>query len=143
MAHTIIESVKAFIAKCPYLDELKTLNIDFLGANDGGYSIEEVPTDVIRTQYVDGSSERQFVFIFAARFPWNQERENNLENSGFFEHFQQWLEKCTENDTLPDMPEGCTPFSIEATSSGYLFGIENSQRYAKYQCQCTLIYDKE
>lgn len=143
MAHTIIESVKAFIAKCPYLDELKALNIDFLSANDGGYSIEEVPTDVIRTQYVDGSSERQFVFVFAARFPWNQERENNLENSGFFEHFQQWLEECTENDVLPDMPKGCTPFSIEATSSGYLFGIENSQRYAKYQCQCTLIYDKE
>ena len=54
MAHTIIESVKAFIAKCPYLDELKTLNIDFLGAINGGYSIEEVPTNVIRTQYVDG-----------------------------------------------------------------------------------------
>ena len=75
-----------------------------------------------------------------ARSMWT---ENNLENSGFFEHFQQWLEECTENDTLPDMPEGCTTFSIEATSSGYLFGIENSQRYAKYQCQCTLIYDKE
>lgn len=143
MNKTIIESVREFVKKCPYLDEFTNINVDFLSPNDGGYSIDEQPTETILTRYIDGSTERQFVFAFSARFAWNQERENNINNSGFFEHFQQWLEECTENDDLPDMPDGMTPFSIKATSSGYLYGIENSQRYAKYQCQCQLIYDKE
>lgn len=143
MKKTIIQCVRDFIAKCPYLDDFKSINVDFLGENDGGYSIDEIPTNNILTTYIDGSTERQFAFSFSARFAWNNEIENNIDNSGFFEHFQNWLEECTYNDDLPELPEGMTPYKIEATSSGYLYGIENSQRYAKYQCQCRLLYDEE
>lgn len=140
---TIIESVKNFIATCPYLDELAAVNVDFLPNDPESYSIEEVPIDPIITNYVDGSSTRQFVFVFASRLFYSDELRNNIDNCGFFEDFQNWLEECTENDILPEMAEGCIPFSIRALSSGYLFDIAGNMQNARYQIQCQLIYDKE
>lgn len=140
---TIIESIKNFILTCPFLDELKKVNVDFLPENADTYSIEEVPTEVIRKRYIDGSSERQFIFVFASRLRYNDEIRNNISNSGFFEDFQQWLEDCTDNDIFPNMPKGMTPFKIEAMSNGYLFDISGNSEFARYQIQCRLIYDKE
>lgn len=143
MARTIIESVREFIKQCPYIDELKNLAVDFLDSDTGYYSIEEVPVSPILKTYIDGSSERQFVFVFASRFDWNEEAENNISNCGFFENFQNWLEKCSDNDILPSLPDTMTASAIEATTSGYLYGVDPSGRQARYQIQCTLYYNKE
>ena len=120
---TIIESVTRFIMSCPFLNELAHVNVDFLPADPDTYSVEEVPSETIRKKYLDGSSERQFMFTFAARLSYSDEVRNNIDNSGFFEDFEEWLEKCTETDNLPELREGLTPFKIEAISSGYLFDI--------------------
>ncbi len=140
---TIIESVKRFILQCPYLDELKSVNVDFLSDKVNTYSIEELPTDTVRKKYLDGTKECQFVFALMARFTYNEEIKNNIENSGFFEDFQNWLDECTENDIYPDMPDGMTPFEIKALTNGYLMGVGNNSRDAVYQIQCRLLYDKE
>lgn len=140
---TIIESVTRFIMQCPILDELARVNVDFLPNDPGTYSIEEVPTETVRKQYLDGSSERQFLFTFAARLNYSDEVRNNIDNSGFFEDFAEWLENCTENENLPAMRDGLTPFKIEAISSGYMFDISGDLSNSRYQIQCRLIYDKE
>lgn len=140
---TIVESVKNFILKCPYLDDLKQVNVDFLPDNPNTYSIEEIPVQPVIRAFVDGSSERQFVFVFASRLFYSEEIRNNIDNSGFFENFQNWLEECTENDSFPEMADGLTPYKIEAQSSGYLFDISGDLRKARYQIQCRLLYDKE
>lgn len=140
MTTTIIEGVRNYILTCPYLDTLKKLNINFL---DDGYSIEEVPVDPIIATYIDGSSERQFVFTFATRFEYNEEVRNNIENSGFFEKFEQWLEDNQDDGNLPDMPDRMTARQIEINSNGYLYGIDNNMAYARYQIQLKLLYDKE
>ena len=54
----IIESVKNFILKCPYLTELAAVNVDFLPESPDTYSIEEVPTNSVIRTYLDGSQER-------------------------------------------------------------------------------------
>lgn len=140
---TIIEAVKNFILNCPHLDELKKVNIDFLPSDPDTYSIEEIPSEPILKEYIDGSSDRQFVFVFASRMLWNDEVINNIQNSGFFEKFQNWLEECTENDILPQMAEGMTAYKIEAVSNGYLFDVNGNSQYARYQIQCRLLYEKE
>ncbi len=140
MTKTIIESVRDYILTCPYLDTLKRLNINFL---DNGYSIEEVPISPVVKSYIDGSSERQFVFTFATRFEYNEEVKNNIDNSGFFEKFEQWLEESQSNGNLPELPDGMTASSIEINSNGYLYGIDNNMAYARYQIQLRLLYDKE
>ncbi len=139
----IIEAVKNFILNCPYLDELKKVNVDFLPSDPDTYSIEEVPTEVILKEYIDGSTERQFVFVFASRMRWNDEIINNIQNSGFFEMFQHWLEQCTEQENLPLLAEGMSAYKIEAMSNGYLFDVSGNSEYARYQIQCRLLYDKE
>ncbi|MCD7722692.1 MAG: chloramphenicol resistance protein [Clostridiales bacterium] len=140
---SIIEALKDFILQCPYLDELKKVNVDFLPSDPDTYSIEEEPSQAIIREFVDGSSERQFVFTFASRMTYNNEVANNISNSGFFENFQNWLEECTENDVFPELDEGLTPYKIEALSTSYLIGINGDLQNARYQIQCRLLYDKE
>ena len=140
---TIVESVKDFILTCPLLDDLKRLNIDFLPEDPDTYSIEGIPAPEIITKYLDGSTERQFVFVFAARFFYSEEVRNNIENSGFYEKFAEWLEEQTEADNLPVLDGGRTASKIEAMSSGYLYDIAGDLTNARYQIQCRLIYDKE
>lgn len=140
---TVIESVKNFILTCPLLDELKRVNVDFLPENPGTYSIEEVPTSTVITTYIDGSTDRQFLFVFASRLHYSEEVKNNIDNSGFFEKFQAWLEECSFNDNFPELATGLTPYKIEAQSSGYLFDISGDLTNARYQIQCRLLYSKE
>lgn len=140
---TIIESVKNFILTCPHLNELARISVDFLPEHTDTYSIEEVPCQTVIRRYLDGSSERQFLFVFAARFAYSDELRNNIENSGFFENFENWLEDCTKKEIFPEMKEGLTPSRIEAVSSGYLFDISEDLSESRYQIQCRLIYDKE
>ncbi|MBP3446218.1 MAG: chloramphenicol resistance protein [Clostridia bacterium] len=140
---TIIESVKNFILTCPHLNELARVNIDFLPECPDTYSIEEVPTQTVIKRYLDGSSERQFLFTFAARLNYSDEVRNNIDNSGFFEDFENWLERCTEKEIFPEMSEGMIPSKIEAISSGYLFDVSGDLSNSRYQIQCRLIYDKE
>lgn len=140
---TIIESVKTYIKTCPALNELARVNVDFLPEKPDTYSIEEVPTETIIEKYLDGSSKRQFTFVFAARLNYSDEIRNNIDNSGFYEDFAAWLEECSDNEILPEMAAGLDPVKIEALSNGYLFDISGDLTNARYQIQCRLIYYKE
>ncbi len=139
----IIESVKNFILTCPFLADLAAVNVDFLPDSPDTYSIEEVPANAVIQTYLDGSQERQYVFVFASRFYYSDETKNNIENSGFYEDFSDWLDEQTKTGNLPVMREGLTATKIEAMSSGYLFDISGDLSNARYQIQCRLIYDKE
>ena len=139
----IIESVKNFILTCPHLAELSAVNVDFLPDSPDTYSLEEVPTNSVIQTYLDGTQERQFVFVFASRFYYSDETRNNIENSGFYEDFSDWLDEQTNKGIFPVMRDGLTPSKIEAMSSGYLFDVSGDLSNARYQIQCRLIYDKE
>lgn len=139
----IIESVKKYIESCPLLEGFKRLCVDYLPETTDTYSIEGIPAQTVIRSYVDGSTERQFVFVFAARLFYSEEIRNNIENSGFYEAFADWLEEQSEAGSLPELPNGKTASKIEAMSSGYLFDISGDLSNARYQIQCRLIYDEE
>ena len=140
---SIIESLRQWLLTCPLLTDLSRLGVDFLPQDPSTYSVEQVPAQPILRQYLDGSSERQFVFVFASRMHYSDELRNNLENSGFYESFADWLEQQTDAENLPEMAAGKTPTRIEATSNGYLFDVSGNFTNARYQIQCRLIYDQE
>ena len=139
---SIIESIRNYLLTCPYLKELSDVNVDFLPDGPTTYSIEQTPTEPIIKTYLDGSSDRQFTFVFACRMFYSDERMNNITNSGFFENFQDWLYDNSENDILPQLDEGMTAERIEAISSGYLYDISGDLCNARYQIQCRLLYTK-
>ena len=139
----IIESVQTFIQECPLIPEFSRLCVDYLPDGINTYSVEEVPAQAITRAYIDGSTERQFLFVFASRLFYSEELRNNIDNSGFFEDFAEWLEEQTDKDNLPELEAGKTATKIEAISSGYLFDVSGDLSNARYQIQCRLTYDQE
>lgn len=140
---SIIECIKDYFNDCPYLNDLD-INIDYLGDDAECYSIEEVPASIILKEYIDGSSERQCVFVFASRvFFGSVENRKNIDNLHLFEKIANWLESNTKNGILPKLNDKQKATSIKARSSGYLYGTDSSSQYARYQIQCQLIYEEE
>lgn len=76
----IIDSIRKFIRTCPYLQEFDgavKVNVDYLGEESTAYSIEETPCEPIIKKYVDGSSIRQFEFIFCSRESYKSEAKRS------------------------------------------------------------------
>lgn len=139
----LIESLRKYILTCPLLQEFSRLNVEFLPEDPDTYSVEQIPAQTVLSTYLDGSSERQFVFVFASRFSYSNEVRNNIENSGFYENFADWLEQNSDADILPEMDPGKVPSRIEAMSNAYLYEINGNQQNARYQIQCRLVYDQQ
>lgn len=140
---SIIQSVREYLMKCPYIDDLSRINVDFLPEDPTTYSIEQTPSEPIVKKYLDGTTDRQFTFVFACRMYYSDELINNINNSGFFERFQDWLFENSEDGILPELEDGLIPNKIEAISSGYLYDISGNLTNARYQVQCRLLYEKE
>ena len=140
---TIIESICEYMETCPLLDDLAAALIDFLPEETMTLSIEPTPTETVTEWYVDGSSTRQYQFVIATRFDYAEEIELQLNNSGFFEKLQDWMEEQTELDNLPVLEGRRKASSIEAVSSGYLYNVDPTVRAARYQIQCVLRYEQE
>lgn len=136
----IIDKVREFIRTCP-LVKGKRINVDFLGADVGEYTIDSIPSTPIIKHYVDGGSLRQFVFVFASKEYYSSDFLQNIENAGFYEKLADWFEEQNEKEDFIDLGEGKKAIKIEATSSGYLFDEEPDK--GRYQCQCRLVYYQE
>lgn len=139
----MIESIRNYILTCPFLDDLKRVGVEFLSEDPTSYSIEETPAKAIIEEYIDGSSKRQFEFVFASRFDYSEEIKNQIENSGFYEKFSDWVEENSENGILPTLDQNKTALELEVLTSGYLYNIADNMRTARYQIQMRLIYRKE
>ena len=140
----IIDGLSTYIRKCPALrkyNKAVKVNVDYLEDKPTTYSIEEVPSDVVIQKYVDGSSKRQYVFVFASRESYSEDVIDNINNSGFYEAFAEWLEEQTNNDNLPFIGDDKEVLKIEAMTNGYAFKTDVDT--ARYQIQCRMIYMKK
>lgn len=135
---SIIESIREFISGCPLLKNGVLLNVDRLGSSEIEYTIDgEVSAPILR-QYVDGSSLRQFNFIFASREKYGSDTLQNIANSGFYEDFADWIENQSNSGNLPILDKYRIPQYIEVQSGGYVFDTDDST--ARYQIQLNFVY---
>ena len=128
---------------CPLLDEDGKVRVNFLGETPIEYVIEEVPAEPIVKRYVDGSSIRQVLFIFASRDDYDKSAIQNMLSSNFYENLSDWFEQQTLKCDLPVLPEGMESQKIEAISTGYALEADELEKTARYQIQCKLTYYKE
>lgn len=134
----MIDEVREYIAKCPYLKEYAELNVEYLIDKVNTYSINEnAGYDPILNQFISGS-ERQFMFTFDSKLIWNEDIQNNIDNSKFFENFRNWLETNNKNKIFPDI---LGIYKIQALTNGYIFATNANE--AIYRIQCKLEYFKE
>lgn len=138
---TIIESIRNFIKKCPYLEEFEgvaRIGVDYLDKEATTYSIKKIPCNPIVKKYIDGSSKKQEQFIFASRESYGQDVFNNLDNINFYEKFAEWIEEMNGKGDLPLLENKKESEKIEVTSNGYAFQTDVDK--AQYQIQFRLIY---
>ena len=134
----IIDKVREYIAKCPHLKQYAELNVEYLEDKINTYSINENSGyNPILNQFISGS-ERQFMFTFDSKLIWNEDIQNNIDNSKFFEDFRSWLETNNKNKIFPEIPG---IYKIEALTNGYIFATNANE--AIYRIQCKLEYFKE
>lgn len=137
----IIKSLRDFIEKCPHLQEFENstkVNVNYLGDETPTYSIEEVSCEPIIKKYIDDSTIRQFDFKFASREAYGPEVLKNIETSGFYEHFSEWIEEQNYNGNLPILEGNKKSKCIKVLSTGYLF--EKNADKARYEIKIRLIY---
>lgn len=134
----MIDKVREYIAKCPYLKEYAELNVEYLIDKVVTYSINEnAGYNPILNQFLLGS-ERQFLFTFDSKLHWNEDIQNNIDNSKFFENFRNWLEINNKNENFPEITG---VYEIGATTNGYIFATNANE--AIYRIQCYLNYFEE
>lgn len=135
----IAEAIRNFVKECPYLPEYyESLNVDFQGDKVGSYMIESTPAEPWVKKYTNGTGIRQFPFVFSSKEIHTENVKENINNSGFYEHFSEWLDECTRNKVFPTLEGNREPFKIFATTSGYVYDTENGT--AQYVIQCNFHY---
>lgn len=82
-ASTIIKSLDNWFQDCEVLAPDNPINVDHLGEEPEQYSIEVVPCSPIIKRYSDGSAKMQYLFIFASRNHYGEDKMLNIENLDF------------------------------------------------------------
>lgn len=140
----IIESVRNFIKKCPKIktfDDAVAVNINYLNEKPDTYSIEEVPVNPIVKRYVGGGTLRQKVFVFCSRNSYGEDVFNNINNSGFYEEFAEWIEEMNTRGELPKLDVNKEAQKIEIITNGY--AMETDMNLSRYQIEFRLTYLQE
>ena len=140
----IIKALRDYIRTCPHLDTFNNaikVNVNYLEPDVDTYSIEEVPIEPILKRYVNGDSIRQYAFIFTSREPYGVDVLQNIDNSGFYEKFADWIEEQNNKEIFPLLDNGLEPLEIKVTSTGYAFAV--TEDTAQYQINLKLKYFKK
>ena len=140
----IIDALRNYIRTCQHLDTFNNavkVNVNYLEGSTDTYSIEEVPTEPILKKYVNGDSVRQYIFIFTSRESYGADVLQNIDNSGFYEKFADWIESNNDNEIFPVLDNELEPLEIKVTSTGYV--IDVNEDTARYQIQLRSKYFKK
>lgn len=137
---SIIESIKKHIETCPLLEGGK-VNVDYISGTEMTYTLDVLPCDPIIQRYVDGGSKRQFQFAFLSKEYYDEDVRVTIDNSDFYQQFEDWLEEMNMAGSLPSLPEGKYAYQYEVLSKGYLAEIDGNK--ARYVIECRLLYEQE
>ena len=132
----LIDYIRELFKTCPLLAG-ERINVDFLDAEHGSYSINTSPADPIVERYVNGSTRRHYVFTFASTEWYGEEIRQNLDNVGFWEDLSDWIASVE----LPPLGGGKEPQELQILTSGYAFMTEANA--ARYQIECRMLYKQK
>ena len=133
----LIECIRNFIMTFPELRD-GCFMIDYLSEKPIEYAVIAVPCERIFKKYTDGGCIKQFLFLFASREFYSADINQLIENSAFYEHFENWIAD-TEPETLDQFLDGRNAVSLDILTGGYAFDEEADT--AQYQIQLRLLYE--
>lgn len=116
------------------------INVNYIGT-DMSYSLDPLPCNPVISEYVDGGTKKQYQFALMSKEEYDEDVRINIENSGFYEIFEEWLEELNGSDNLPDLGPKKSAMYFETLNKGYLYDIDSNK--AKYRIECRLVYSQE
>lgn len=134
----IIESIRDYFLKCPYLEDDVRLSVDFLGDQPLEYGIYTEPISPTIKKYVDGDELKQFGFIFTTRSHMSGDLVTQLENSAFFDNLIEWIYEMNYKKEFPELEGNKYPTKLEIITNGYLSSADIGS--SQYQIQMRLVY---
>lgn len=138
---TIIESLKKYFEE--HAPDINVMGVDFLGEQVGNMVVEAVPCQPVITEYLDGSTERQFLFVIGGREFYSEDVWQNIENSQVYERLVTLMEGNSRAGILPELDQGREALELSVTSSAYILESDEPSSNARYQIQCRLIYQQK
>lgn len=135
---TIIEGIRKWLQTYEGLSEGR-INVDFLPEDAKTYSVDSVPAKEVIKQYLDGSTQRQFLFCISSREFYGEDIGQNTDNHSFFEALSTWLDEQRRKRTFPIIGDGRKVMSIDINSTAYPFVVDENGT-ARYQIQLNMIY---
>ncbi len=136
---TTIDSIRDYILTCEFLKNYK-VNVDHLGV-DMEYSVNALPCDPLVKRYVDGGGIKRFQFALTSKDFYDGDARTAIENSGFYERFEDWIEQQDAKGILPELSGDKISMSISVMQKGYLFDMDTD--LGQYEIQCELQYEQE
>ncbi|MCL2670523.1 MAG: hypothetical protein FWF10_00610 [Clostridiales bacterium] len=141
MTETMLGALFEFFGVCPLISGNR-LNIDYLpeGTKQAGieYAIGLFPTDEVLRRYVDGGAHCRLPFVLSSVNDYGPDVRQNIENSGFYDAFAEWVREQSKKRAFPALPNGLTARSMRTIGPGYLFQPDADA--GKYQIQCEIEY---
>lgn len=141
-----INCIKEYYKKCPYIDELAKINVDYLnvdGKNMNYWSLEQNEPITIKKNVLGEEIERKLTFTLAVRSFFNPlDDENNISNLNILENIAEWTRVQNKAKIRPTLNEREFATSIRIIKGPYLFGLDKSMTMARYELQGELIYEK-
>lgn len=140
-ADSIINAIKDFISTCPLLDDGYKVNVDYL-SEGMSYSVDPIASQSTISKYTDGSRKKQYQFALTSKESYDEDARVNIENSGFYEDFESWIEDKSDSRDFPTMPDSKQePYGIEILNSGFLYNVDGAD--AVYRIECRLLYTQD
>lgn len=135
--------LRDLLLTCPYFNDLKGIGVDMLSKDSNTASIEKTPIKSLIKEKISGNKLKQKAFIIRANFPHNNELENNIKNSEFYDNFEDWIDELNETGDFPFYTKDKDVYEIEITTCGYLVSINPNLRQACYQIQLIVKYEEK
>lgn len=79
------------------------INANMLSNDINNYSLDKIPTDSTKEQWIIGIGVKKDIYSFRSRMNYSQNVIDNLFNIGFFELFESTILSNNKNQILPDI----------------------------------------
>lgn len=135
------ERFRAWLRACPVIQNSNRFGADYIGDTATEYSVLSVPSSLRYRENIIGDRILMSVqtqnFVFAARVPYSEEVQQNLDNLGFFQDVANWIADQNAAGNFPEWDGGVVT-AIEVVNTGA--PIQTGSGSARYQFQIRVTY---
>ena len=79
------------------------MNINFLSNEPNNYSLDKIPINPTREQWIIGNFLKRDVYSFRSRMNYSADTITNIENIGFYETFEKIIKQKNDSNDLPEI----------------------------------------